>query len=293
MTEATTKAGAASGSNAEPAQDRGPAKRRRLVRVGAFALGLVVLLGVPGYLAAQPSFFARYPGVAARYTPWTTSTHAEVGCEACHVRPRLLDRTLYAARMTGEFYASLVSRTRVPDVFPVPTDEACLLCHSDLRTVSPLGDLRIPHRAHVSVLKMHCVQCHEFVVHEKSPEGKHTPTMTGCLKCHDGDKAKNACSACHTAKSAPASHKSADWLVVHGRASVGADCVSCHKWAADWCADCHRQRPRSHGADWRAVHGRRIAGHRDCEACHDGPFCVRCHGEVPKLGFDPALKLVR
>ena len=276
------------------AEGSAPATGRRLARrvVLALAVGLVLLLVLGGYLAAQPRFFSRYPGLQPRYTPWAASTHAETGCEGCHVRPRTLDRAIYRVRMAGEFYASLVSRSRIPAVFATPTDEACLACHSDLRTVSPEGDLKIPHRAHVSVLKMRCVECHEFLVHEKSPEGRRTPPMAGCLRCHDGDRARNACSACHTDKDAPASHKAADWLVVHGRTSVGSDCIRCHKWAADWCSDCHSQRPRSHTADWRKIHGARIARHRSCEACHAGTFCIRCHGEVPGLNFDPSLKRV-
>jgi hypothetical protein len=271
----------------------GTGGRRRLVIAAAVALALLVLVAIPGYLATRPGFFSRYPGLSRQYAPWATSTHAGYGCEECHVRPRLLDRSLYRVRMTGEFYVSIFSSARIPSAFPTPTDEACLVCHSDLRTVSPKGDLRIPHRAHVSILKMRCVECHDFLVHEKSPEGKHMPTMAACLRCHDGDTASDACSACHTAKAAPATHRAADWLVVHGGQTAGAECEKCHKWATDWCADCHAHRPRSHGADWRAAHGRQVARHRGCEACHAGSFCSRCHGEVPKLDLDPTLRLVR
>lgn len=271
----------------------GVGKRRRRVIAGVIALVLFAVLVLPGYIASRPDFFSRFPGLSKQYAPWAVSTHAEAGCEACHVRPRLLDRATYQVRMIGEFYVSLLSRSRVPGVFATPTDEACLACHSDLRTVSPEGDLKIPHRAHVSILKLRCVECHHFLVHEKSPEGKHTPPMAGCLKCHDGDKAKNACSACHTAKAAPPSHSGKDWLVVHGRQPAGPECAKCHKWAADWCADCHSQRPRSHGADWRAVHGRAAGRHRGCEACHASTFCIRCHGELPTLNLDPTLELVR
>jgi hypothetical protein len=270
-----------------------PANRRRRLAIAGVTLAVLLLVVLPGYLTAQRGFFARYPGLTKQYAPWAVSTHAEAGCESCHVRPRLLDRALYRLRMAGEFYVSLVAPSRVPPVFATPTDEACLVCHSDLRTVSPEGDLRIPHRAHVSILKMHCIECHAFLVHEKSPEGKHTPPMAACLRCHDGDKAKNACSTCHTEKAAPASHRAQDWLVVHGKRAVGAECEKCHKWAADWCADCHSQRPRSHVADWRKVHGAAVGRHRGCEACHASTFCIRCHGEVPKLKFDPTLQLVR
>jgi hypothetical protein len=286
------RAGTSSDTGERPPEVRAGG-RRRIAIAGAIAGALLLLVVVPGYLTTRRDFFSRYPGLAKQYAPWAVSAHAETRCEWCHVRPGLLDRTGWRVEMVGEFYVSLVSRTRVPDAFAVPTDEACLVCHSDLRTVSPDGDLKIPHRAHVSILKMRCVECHRFLVHEKSPEGKRTPPMAACLTCHDGDRAKNACSTCHTQKAAPASHKAKDWLVVHGATAASDGCDTCHKWTASWCADCHAQRPLSHGADWRAVHGRAVAAHRGCEACHAGTFCIRCHGEVPRLNLDPTLQLVR
>jgi hypothetical protein len=159
--------------------------------------------------------------------------------------------------------------------------------------VSPNGDLQIPHRAHVNVLKMECVQCHDYLVHELNPQGDHLPTMEGCLKCHDGNTAKATCTACHTRKAAPDSHRASDWLIVHAQKATDPECDSCHKWTDEWCADCHAVRPRSHTKEWRASHGEQVKQHRNCEACHDGEFCVRCHGEVPKDNFDPALKPVQ
>lgn len=268
-------------------------RRRALLRAGIVVLAVLVLVVLPGYIASRPGFFRRYPDLQQQYGPWSKSSHVEAGCEECHTPPRPLARAMYRVRMTGEFYVSLVSRSRVPGVFATPTNDACLVCHSDLRSVSPEGDLQIPHRAHVSVLRMKCVECHDTLVHRANSDGKHTPTMKGCLRCHDGDTAKDACTACHTQKAAPASHSAKDWLVLHGARSKDPECVTCHKWRDDWCVDCHKQRPRSHAGDWRAVHGERIRTHRSCEACHEAAFCVDCHGEVPSLNRDPALGLVR
>ncbi|HET6352349.1 MAG TPA: cytochrome c3 family protein [Coriobacteriia bacterium] len=268
-------------------------KRRLLTIVAGVVAAVMVLIVLPSYLATRPSFFSRYPNLKAKYVPWSTSTHVEGGCEGCHVPPRVIPRTAYRLRMAGEFYLSFVMRNRQPDIFPVPTNEACLACHSDLRSVSPKGDLRIPHRAHVNILKMKCIQCHNFLVHEKSPEGKHTPPMRGCLKCHNGDTAKNGCTACHTNKAAPATHQAPDWLIVHPERAKSTDCNSCHKWTDDWCVDCHARRPKSHTKDWRAQHGATIKVHRSCEACHEKPFCIRCHGEFPVENLNPALSLVK
>jgi len=211
-----------------------PERRRLLIRVGIVALVIVIFVIVPGYIATRPAYFSRFPGLEDKHGPWSTSTHVSANCEGCHVPPRLLPRLGYHVRMVGEFYGSLFSRSHPPDVFETPTNAACLSCHDDLRTVSPEGDLKIPHKAHVNVLKMKCVQCHDYLVHEKSPEGKHTPTMAGCLECHDGDTAKNNCDACHTKKATPASHKTADWLVVHPQKDT-AECEGCHAWTKEWC----------------------------------------------------------
>lgn len=266
--------------------------RSRAIKVGMVVLAVLALVVGPAYLTSRSGYFAQFPGLADQYKPWSTSSHLEAGCEGCHIRPDVFSRAKYRARMVGEFYLSLVS-AHEPDVFGKPTNRACVACHSDLRTVSPKGDLQIPHRAHITLLKMKCIACHDYLVHEKSPEGKHTPPMAGCLRCHDGDTAKDSCTACHTEKAAPLTHRAKDWSIVHAQEAKDPRCNSCHKWTANWCADCHSRRPKSHGDDWRAVHGLRVKTHRGCEACHAAPFCVRCHGEVPALNFDPTVKLAQ
>lgn len=269
-------------------------RRRAILKRAAVvvaAIGLVFVL--PGYLGSRPGFFGRFPATAQEHETWAKSTHLEAACSDCHVPPRASSRAAFHARMVGEFYLALLPGSRAPKVLSRPTNAACLACHNDLRSVSPKGDLQIPHRAHVQILKMECVQCHDFLVHQASPEGKNTPPMSGCLGCHDGDTADNACTSCHTEKAAPATHRSKDWLVEHSREATDEKCAKCHRWAENWCAECHAHRPRSHGRNWRAVHGEHVKTRRSCEACHETKFCVPCHGEVPGLNFDPALKVVR
>jgi hypothetical protein len=269
-----------------------PERRRLLLIVGIAVLVIAVFVIVPSYVASQPSYLQRYSNYHAEYQTWSTSVHAQVPCQRCHVAPNRLAQVGYNVRMLGEFYVSIVARSRQPKLLGTPVNAACSSCHIDLRTVSPSGDLNIPHRAHVVVLNIPCVQCHSYLVHQKSPEGTHTPRMVACLKCHDGTQAKNSCSTCHTNKAAPASHRSADWVIVHPQAQT-AECRKCHQWTANWCAQCHAKRPKSHTADWRTKHGEQVKVRRNCEACHVAAFCVRCHGDVPQLNFNPALKLVQ
>lgn len=267
-------------------------RHRRLFRAGVAVAALALFVLLPGWIATRPAFLGRYPDLAAPYRTWSTSVHATVPCQRCHVAPDLLSQTVFDARMVGEFYLAVVPGRSFGGL-AVPTNAACFSCHFEQRTVSPSGDLNIPHRAHVEVLKLACVQCHAYLVHEKSPEGKHTPTMAACLKCHDGRQARNACATCHTNKAAPPSHATADWLVAHASHRDDPACRRCHAWTAHWCADCHARRPKSHGSDWRVAHAAAVKVHRDCEACHAGNFCVRCHGEVPAANRDTTLTLVR
>jgi hypothetical protein len=269
----------------------GKGRTRVLIAAAAVALAIVVFAVIPGYIAAQPQFFERFSSTREAYRTW--SKHSPAYCQNCHVPPAWPSQALYALRLPGEFYLSVLSPTRQPQGLATPTNEACASCHVGLRKVSPKGDLNIPHRAHVTVLKLKCVECHQDLVHTTNPQGTHTPTMAGCLRCHDGRAAKNSCSACHTEKALPPNHKAADWIVVHPQMQKKIDCAKCHKWTEDWCGQCHATRPRSHTKTWRSDHGERVKAHRDCEVCHEASFCIRCHGEFPKLNYDPKVELVR
>lgn len=269
-----------------------PGRRRLVLRGSVVLVVIVILFVVPGYVASQPRFLQRYAGLAAPYKTWSTSVHARVSCQQCHAAPTFAGQARYDMSMLGQFYLSIVAPSRQPDLFSAPPSTACRNCHVDLRTVSPAGDVKIPHAAHVNVLKIPCVRCHRYLVHQTNADGTHHPAMATCLACHDGRTAKNTCPTCHTNKGFPLSHRAANWVVIHPLMQQKIDCTKCHKWTPDWCAACHAKRPRSHVADWRAVHGLAVDRHRDCEVCHAAAFCTRCHGTVPKRNFNPALKPV-
>lgn len=267
-------------------------KRKLIVRGGIVVLALAALVIAPGWSALRPAFMERYPAFETSYATWAESEHAKVSCQACHIAPDAVAQGSYAARMLGEFYISIASPGREPELFPTPPDEACLSCHNDLRTISPEGDLNIPHRAHVSALKMRCVDCHDRVVHTAGERADNRPSMAGCLTCHDGTTAKADCSACHTDKDRPKTHDARTWLVSHGT-QPREQCTSCHDWTDDWCGDCHAKRPASHVRRWRAVHGDQASKRANCGSCHDDSFCVRCHGEVPEIDGTPLVKVSR
>lgn len=269
-----------------------PERRRLLLRLAGASAALIALVALPGYAATRPNFIGSYDKYEQAHATWSRSEHAAVSCQKCHVPPSPIRQTRFAARMTGEFYLRVIP-ARKPVAMSSPKDDACSGCHVDLRTVSPAGDLRIPHRAHVQVLKVPCVRCHSELAHASDPEFGDRPKMEMCLECHDGKTAKNACAVCHTEKAAPDNHRASDWTVVHSKRQKEIECAQCHAWKDEWCADCHARRPRSHKGLWRTTHRESVDQRRNCEACHPASFCVKCHGQLPRKSLDPSLKLVQ
>jgi hypothetical protein len=266
-------------------------QRRWLPRVILVLVIAIVLIGTPLYSTGKPSFFKRYPKLIPYYETWAKSTHAQVMCWQCHLVPGQLNNSLFRIRMIAEFYVSIVSN-RTPNVLIKPPNEACTRCHYLERKASPSGDLKIPHLAHVKVLKLRCIYCHKWAVHFKNPEGKNTPRMVTCLKCHNGKKATNKCTACHKEKIYPVSHRAKNWLQIHSQKQKEINCKRCHGWVKKFCSTCHKSKPASHKGYWRTTHRLRVAQRRNCEACHQPSFCVRCHGEVPQLNISQAPKFV-
>lgn len=274
--EASTAAGAEDPSS-------GRARwRHRLVVLGANALVLVVivLLVLPVVSMLQPGYYRRYPALSERMDHWAASTHSRISCAECHVDPGARAFLTFAAKSIPAFYSQLAQGPRSTNLLKPPDREACQKCHTTYRSVSPAGDLQIPHRAHVEVLDMQCVTCHEDLVHSLNRRGFNRPEMEGCLeRCHDGDKASDECLDCHTRKATPENHERKDWLAVHGEMADVIDCAECHDWTPEFCAECHEKRPASHVGNWKKGHAP-VAKERGkgCLVCHGGEkFCEQCH----------------
>ncbi|HSK48020.1 MAG TPA: cytochrome c3 family protein [Coriobacteriia bacterium] len=255
--------------------------RKRLLLFGAIALALVVIviLTLPVVSTLHPDYYRRYPGLSERMDHWAVSTHSRISCVDCHMEPGVRGFISYGARSFPAFYSQLFNGASSTNLLGAPSTEACMKCHTTYRTVAPSGDLLIPHKAHVSVLKMNCADCHKDLVHSENRRGFNRPEMEGCLEqCHDGDTASNECIDCHTSKATPASHEAKDWMQVHGAMSEKVDCAECHDWTPDYCSDCHKKRPASHAGNWKKGHAPHAKIRGDgCLVCHEEKFCKECH----------------
>lgn len=245
-----------------------------------FIVGL--MLGIPYYITSQNQYCSTCHAMESYYKTWQNSTHANTNCLACHVEPGWKSGAYHFVRTTREIYTNLVGSTgeRSP-FYSAPSNALCFTCHTQARDVSASGDLIIPHTKHVNMRGLKCIDCHKYLVHFKNPEGKNTPSMTICYKCHDGKKASKECRACHTKKSFPETHKSPDFLSGHGALAQteGKTCAKCHAWTPGYCTECHLKRPASHaGIEFRTYHKERAQTRQQgCYVCHGKAFCKNCH----------------
>lgn len=268
--------------DAERLEAQTPSRMKRLLSGAVIVVfvALVLALVIPVYSTLQPSYYSRYPQLKVRMDNWRTSTHARIPCSGCHVNPGIAGLAAFAVRAIPAFYSQLIYGPGPTNLLQVPGRAACQKCHTGYRQVSASGDLLIPHRAHVEVLKVNCPVCHKNLVHSLNTQGFNSPEMTTCLsECHDGKKATTVCSKCHTRKNVPDSHRRKDWLLVHNTMVGTIDCGQCHAWSPDFCKQCHSQRPKSHAANWKYDHQFRVKqlGDKGCMTCHDRTFCQQCH----------------
>jgi hypothetical protein len=256
-----------------------PRKRRPIRRIAAVVVVLLAL-GLPSFSTMQPGYYSRYPELRIRMQYWAQSTHARMSCVSCHVDPGPVAFMSFFVRSIPAFYAQLLGGSGKTNLLGVPDRRACQSCHTSYREVSPSGDLLMPHRAHVEILKIGCAVCHTKLVHWPNPLGFNRPDMMGCMNtCHNGKKATATCSKCHTNKAVPDNHKAANWLKVHGQMQSKINCGKCHGWSPHYCETCHSVRPASHKGNWKTAHA--VRGRLDakgCKFCHGGEkFCKKCH----------------
>lgn len=267
-------------SEHESAPEAPRGQRRRFPWKTLAAAVVILLLALPVYSTLQPRYYERYPALRPRVTAWSESTHARISCAQCHLSPGPIGFVTFAAKSIPAFYSQLIVGPNSTNLLQVPSRQACQKCHVGYRTVSPAGDLLIPHQAHVEILKVNCPTCHKNLVHSKNTLGYNKPEMQTCLNlCHNGTKATSQCEKCHTRKQVPEGHKNKNWLTVHPTMVNSINCGQCHAWSPNYCKECHSHRPPSHVGNWKQLHQFRVKqrGDKGCLFCHGETFCKQCH----------------
>lgn len=261
------------------------------LKLGILTIGILLflLIGAGGVLklTMAPSFCAKCHVMTPEYVTWEASSHVQIPCTSCHIKPglgNLIAHKLAASKELLLYFTNTYNRPikmshKLPDV-------VCTQCHSTYRSFTPSGDLIIPHDKHADK-KVLCVECHKGVAHGNivargmtkddnysawTPEvGKKQmvkdyaePKMNDCLGCHIKRNVTQACEACHTSISLPADHKVKTWDKNHGAVA---------KTDLGYCNKCH-----SFSLEVKDVPGQtKVASY-----ARGNVFCYDCHQKRPK-----------
>lgn len=260
---------------------------RRFITITS-TIGVIVVVGIfialPNIVTFQPRFCAICHEKVFR--SWSTSTHSKTACLSCHVKSGLQYTLLSRVGLAQEIWMTLSpkeAREKPIGFVSPPTNEQCLPCHAARKRISPGGDVIIPHQSHIKIRKLNCIDCHKKFVCLRKTKGKAIVAMEGCYRCHNGRKATDECTACHTEKASPPSHRE-KWVLEHGAEAQAnkAECERCHSKPKDFCKTCHGQKPPSHTAEWGVSHSLLAKQNKAaCLECHEEQVtCAKCHGKT-------------
>jgi nitrate/TMAO reductase-like tetraheme cytochrome c subunit len=190
-----------------------------------------------------------------QYLTWAASSHNRVGCAECHADTGIDGNVQMMKDLARYTYREVTNTYFTPiRLFTKVEDERCLRCHNTDRTVSSMGDIYIPHKAHYD-RNVRCESCHKSVAHGGIARRGETKlggigwtedravtamvwentatTMDECMQCHFRRKVTTECKSCHTGLNLPDYHKPADFHFNHGTPSrtILGECNVCHGYA--------------------------------------------------------------
>ncbi len=156
----------------------------KLLGIIAALLGVILLGGAVAIpLTNKPTFCASCHTIKPAYEAWTKSTHKEVTCVDCHVRPGVQgfieDKVL--AGLEDVAITFFGTPTEAHDLQSHVSSEVCISCHRAVLRVSEVSARDLPervsnvglimsHRQHMDAFSQRskgegCTTCHARVVH--------------------------------------------------------------------------------------------------------------------------------
>jgi nitrate/TMAO reductase-like tetraheme cytochrome c subunit len=178
-------------------------RKPRALAIVAIIAGATALGGVVVPVTSHPKFCAACHTIKPSYDSWIQSSHKEVTCVDCHVRPGVegwLRDKAWAGTKDVAVY-----------LFNTPADshnlkakvhsEVCLSCHRQILRVSEVATRDLPtpvkevglvmsHRKHIEAFAKRgqgegCTTCHSGIVHEKPIKGYPIVIPRGHVKADD------------------------------------------------------------------------------------------------------------
>jgi len=163
--------------------------RPRIVVILGVLAGAVILGGVAIPLTNHPKFCASCHNIRPSYESWSQSSHKQVGCVECHVRPGVAGWVHDKAWAgTRDVMITLFGTPTGPhDLKATVATDVCLSCHRHILRTSEVATRDLPppvkdvglimsHRKHMEAFAKRgqgegCTTCHSRVAHEKPIKG--------------------------------------------------------------------------------------------------------------------------
>lgn len=242
-----------------------------LVRLLAVLLVVLAFVGMGRYMS-RPQGCRQCHGRA-----WTASLaqspHKDVACMSCHGSPGITgparDLAAYGRWVAVYTATRQVAKAKGTGIY----EGACLDCHPEVPTSTRVRNgIRVRHKEFL-VSGVTCADCHNLTSHPDVVSEPTKPSMSGCLICHNGDRASAACETCHVRDAALRALPRGFAKVHMTQEQQKGSCFKCHKQAP--CIVCHGIRmPHPPGwaggsVDQRTLHAR--------EAFTNRQVCWRCH----------------
>ncbi|MEW9052372.1 MAG: NapC/NirT family cytochrome c [Neobacillus sp.] len=276
--------------------------------VAVFFIVVFFSLGLIGVETTSSSeFCSSCHEMKPQYYTLKASSHSEVECASCHVEPGVENYAKAKANGVVELYKkqtdTYLAPIKMPNLIP---DESCERCHNmNARSVTPSGDLIIPHDKHKEK-GIECVQCHSGTAHGEISDRKVTyksdygkwnenvgamlmsdkkytsPKMETCMNCHELQKAPLECTACHESTMVPDDHKTEKFKAgEHGKIQPDElqKCEKCHSYMSTEEYDLFKEEPNykkylsNDKEDSDNVSIQQFA--------KVNTFCKDCHGQRP------------
>jgi cytochrome c nitrite reductase small subunit len=229
----------------------------RIPKIAVIFITLVILGVVAASVAVpltnEPRFCASCHTIKPSYDTWVASTHKEVTCVACHVRPTLEgfieDKVM---KGTHDVWVTVFGTPKKPeDLKAVVHSELCLSCHHNMLRISELASRDLPppvkdvglimeHRKHMKAFEKRgkgegCTTCHSTVVHSTPYKGYPIVIPRGHIQLDALPAAEQAKLEASMAKA----HRSWDCLHCHdGKQEyngkiLSRKCLTCHTRVSD------------------------------------------------------------
>ena len=161
-------------------------------------LVLIVIVGIPAAYTSRNTFCGSCHIMQPFYKTWRESTHAKVSCVSCHNGPGPIGLIAAKASLFRQVIVAVVFRPdKVGAEAPIPNSN-CIACHAEHRKITTQEDLKLPAGHHsMKNNPFLCVDCHQQLVHDPTPNGKNVVKMKVCVDCHKAKKISTKCPTCH------------------------------------------------------------------------------------------------